>query len=96
VTIRWNFDPCVYPDEVEAMAMVGMVRDVEAGSGTVAPSDLHNAHLAYRRFGFPELEPVRVALAIAEGSLRRTPSVPQGDPSAPVPLSIGYGFNRPA
>lgn len=79
------------------MAMVGMVRDVEEGSGTVSPADLARAHLAYRRFGFPELEPVRVALAIAEGSLRRTPSVPQGDPSAPVPqpASIGYGFNRP-
>lgn len=68
--IRWDFDPAEYPSEKEARELVSAVLDLETGTADHSPSVFTRAHLAYRRFGFPELDPDRVARAVAEASCR--------------------------
>lgn len=98
--IRWDFDPAEYPSEEEARELVSAVLDLETGTAAHSPSVFTRAHLAYRRFGFPELDPDRVARAIAAASCRPTgrsaPHAQQADtPRAKLP-TIGYGFNFPS
>lgn len=104
VTIRWDFDPAEYPSEEEARELVSAVLDLEIGTADHSPTRFTRAHLAYRRFGFPELDPDRVARAVAEASCRPC----RGTGSAPDRLDcrenaeprklpvIGYGFNFPS